>query len=490
MPIAPNPDGGSSGDNIPPIAVNSVNVGQFTSSPVAVNQGDVHWNSTAQTLNVYASSGWLSTPFTGVANTFTVGGQIIQTGADGSTGLEIARNSATQSANLFQLEQSDGTTVMASFGPNGNLSIRNDNGAAATIPLSVTANATQSVNLFQILASDNSTVRAAFSSAGALTVTPSAGTAAATITAPGSAVGLVVKAGASGSSNAQEWWAQGGSSAASYVDVFGRTFVLTYGTNFGGAFNVGTGSASTPVMVGRGTTNQTADLHQLQNNSGTVLGGRNALAQVYSGSTAPVTVSTGGAISGTSSGTTATLTSASAHGLATGDLVTIAGMTPSGYNGTYLVATVPTTTTFTVTTSGSNLGASTVSGTASVPAQASFTARSAGTVGLVVRPAQSVTTVAHIQEWRDSGNVMFMAVTGSAGIRDKDSATVWMLPGNRNLQLFSGSASVGGGSGVLGIANANTVPNSNPSGGGILYAEGGALKWRGSSGTVTTIAVA
>jgi hypothetical protein len=43
---------------------------------------------------------------------------------------------------------------------------------------------------------------------------------------------------------------------------------------------------------------------------------------------------------------------------------------------------------------------------------------------------------------------------------------------------------------VIGIANAATVPSANPSGGGVLYAEAGALKWRGSGGTVTTIAAA
>lgn len=51
-------------------------------------------------------------------------------------------------------------------------------------------------------------------------------------------------------------------------------------------------------------------------------------------------------------------------------------------------------------------------------------------------------------------------------------------------------ASYGAGSGVVFIANANTVPSANPVGGGIIYAEGGALKYRGSSGTVTTLAPA
>ncbi len=59
-----------------------------------------------------------------------------------------------------------------------------------------------------------------------------------------------------------------------------------------------------------------------------------------------------------------------------------------------------------------------------------------------------------------------------------------------SLYLFGTTPSIGGGSRVLGIANAATVPSSNPSGGGVLYAEAGALKWRGSSGTVTTIAAA
>lgn len=46
----------------------------------------------------------------------------------------------------------------------------------------------------------------------------------------------------------------------------------------------------------------------------------------------------------------------------------------------------------------------------------------------------------------------------------------------------------GNGAGVIGLANVSTAPTTNPSGGGVLYVEGGALKYRGSSGTVTTLA--
>lgn len=46
----------------------------------------------------------------------------------------------------------------------------------------------------------------------------------------------------------------------------------------------------------------------------------------------------------------------------------------------------------------------------------------------------------------------------------------------------------GSGEKCIGIANATTVPTTNPTGGGVMYIESGALKYRGSSGTVTTIA--
>ena len=59
---------------------------------------------------------------------------------------------------------------------------------------------------------------------------------------------------------------------------------------------------------------------------------------------------------------------------------------------------------------------------------------------------------------------------------------------NGNIGLV-GATSFGASSvGVVGIANATTVPTGNPTGGGVLYVESGALKYRGSSGTVTTIA--
>jgi hypothetical protein len=62
---------------------------------------------------------------------------------------------------------------------------------------------------------------------------------------------------------------------------------------------------------------------------------------------------------------------------------------------------------------------------------------------------------------------------------------------NSDLNLgISGGSDFQDGKKVVSIPNAGTVPTTNPSGGGILYVEAGALKYRGSSGTVTNIALA
>lgn len=56
------------------------------------------------------------------------------------------------------------------------------------------------------------------------------------------------------------------------------------------------------------------------------------------------------------------------------------------------------------------------------------------------------------------------------------------------LQFGSFTTDHGGGQKVIGLDNCIAAPTTNATGGGILYCEAGALKYRGSSGTVTTIA--
>lgn len=95
-----------------------------------------------------------------------------------------------------------------------------------------------------------------------------------------------------------------------------------------------------------------------------------------------------------------------------------------------------------------------------------------------------------------SGGYVFS--TGSAGLQlIADAAAPIELCTNAGIKRMTiasngnigiNTTSVGGGVFVVAIANATTVPTTNPTGGGILYVDGGALKYRGSSGTVTTIA--
>lgn len=51
-------------------------------------------------------------------------------------------------------------------------------------------------------------------------------------------------------------------------------------------------------------------------------------------------------------------------------------------------------------------------------------------------------------------------------------------------------SSFGNGSGVIGLRNASVIPTTNSGVGGVLYVTGGALTYRGSSGTITTLGAA
>ncbi|WP_055523454.1 CHAP domain-containing protein [Streptomyces graminilatus] len=106
------------------------------------------------------------------------------------------------------------------------------------------------------------------------------------------------------------------------------------------------------------------------------------------------------------------------------------------------------------------------------------------TVGLeVVSASSSATSLALFKD--ANGNVVF-EITGAG---NPVSRATHYFPAA--LQLGATAADLGGSAGaVLSMKNATTAPTTNPTGGGILFASGGALKWRGSSGTVTTIAPA
>jgi hypothetical protein len=112
-----------------------------------------------------------------------------------------------------------------------------------------------------------------------------------------------------------------------------------------------------------------------------------------------------------------------------------------------------------------------------------------GTTRVEVSPGSSNVTVQALNEARTATTELLSAGsiltywTGAAGSQSERMR----LDSSGNLGL--GGTSFGSGVKVFFLANA-TAPSTNPTGGGILYVESGALKFRGSSGTVTTIAAA
>jgi hypothetical protein len=312
-------------------------------------------------------------------------------------------------------------------------------------------------------------------------------------------IGAVIRGAASQTANLQEWQDSAGTILARVTS--GGAFFLTAPTLY--APSISAGAATNMGLRIYGSVSQTADLTQWQTSASAVLAGTNAVGQTFTGSTQPVTTQVGGTPTATTgTGTTATITLTSAPNVAVGDLIYVTGFTPLGYNSTtpVVVTGVSNTSPFSVSYANATTAAMTVAGTVSTPAQASVTARSAGTKGLIVKGASGQATrflevqdsTGAAQFWVNQAGVTVAQNGISTGVytANSDGSTVFTTPGSKNVQMGGGSASVGGGSGVVGISDRTTPPTSNPTGGGILYAEAGALKWRGSNGTVTVIAPA
>lgn len=106
------------------------------------------------------------------------------------------------------------------------------------------------------------------------------------------------------------------------------------------------------------------------------------------------------------------------------------------------------------------------------------------TVGLFIK-ANSGTGLQSILIQDSAGNNRFeIAASGSAVHRAASFFT-------SSVQIGATSLGIGGINGAaIGLTNVTAGPTSNPSGGGVLYVEAGALKYRGSGGTTTPIAPA
>lgn len=134
----------------------------------------------------------------------------------------------------------------------------------------------------------------------------------------------------------------------------------------------------------------------------------------------------------TGDGNTVTFTTAADHGFSESDSVVISGMDPEGYNGTYVIASTPTTTTFTV--SHTEVGTFVAGGTATVTTLGDYT----------------LDTLSHqdnIIEMNSSGAVTFTIPT--------DAALAW--PVGASMDIFAS------GTGVVTIAGDTGVTvNATP----------------------------
>jgi hypothetical protein len=149
-------------------------------------------------------------------------------------------------------------------------------------------------------------------------------------------------------------------------------------------------------------------------------------------------------------------------------------------------------------------GGGTFGGTTSISsAGLSVYAPAAAQAGAIIRGAASQT--ANLQEWQNSAGSVLASIdsggliTTTSYININNASSGIAQQGTYRIRFANGIVGIGStapaaGSGASGalvyVNNLTTAPTANATGGGYLYAEGGALKWRGSSGTITTIAAA
>lgn len=84
----------------------------------------------------------------------------------------------------------------------------------------------------------------------------------------------------------------------------------------------------------------------------------------------------------------------------------------------------------------------------------------------------------------------FSFVDNSGPLEYPALAAIRTLNGAFNMSLLEGLGDFQDGEGVVFVKNCIQIPLGNPTDGGFLYVQSGALKYRGSSGTITTLAPA
>jgi hypothetical protein len=311
--------------------------------------------------------------------------------------------------------------------------------------------------------------------------------------------GIVVRGFASQTANLLEFQNSSGT-AITYVTASGHITAssgsistlysggqLSSGTM--GYFNATTFAPSVSPIVVRGTTSQTADLTQWQNSAGSVLakvdsagmlvvGNTNGTIQVSASATTGLFPTTGAGLE-LCAGILSATDLIQAYNRGTSAFRTIQYRALShnfyvGSSGTVSLQANSSGVGINITPSGTSLA---------------VLAASASTVGAIIRGAASQT--ANLQEWQNSAGTVAASINPSGTFTA--ASGIVATNGMRSISHLSTSTVVSttivdnASTGHLILQNITTTPNT-PVGGGVLYVESGALKFKGSSGTVTTIA--
>jgi hypothetical protein len=208
------------------------------------------------------------------------------------------------------------------------------------------------------------------------------------------------------------------------------------------------------------------------NNTNCGAGGGRSAIQI----TLTATISTA-----TGSGTTVTYTTNSAHGLVAGQPVIITGLTPSGYNGTFAVVNIISSTQFTVT----NTTTGTSSGTGTIVAELVTVGGGGGSADYTATGGNATYSGTAVSGGIGIGGTAVAATGGSQTAGGTAASGGANQSGAAGIIIKGGNAGYRGGGGGGGYYGGGGGGSDN--GGGANYAGGGGgSSWTGYSGFTLT----
>ena len=246
----------------------------------------------------------------------------------------------------------------------------------------------------------------------------------------------------------------------SATEVGGTVTITTMGAH---GFTVG----ETVVIAGVSVAgyNATVTITSVTTTTFTFSAGTSGLAPASGGTATVNTVTITTASASTTAtgvsevGNAVTVTTAAAHPFTVGETVVIAGITPSGYNGTYVITSVPSSTTFTYVNPVSGLAASTVAGTVQL-AQNLVVGQTITIGGVSVTGYNGTFTVTATTA------TTFTVTTAATGLAPSGGGTFAATGGILNIQNGTalGLPSVSGATGSVTVNTPGTATPNNPIG--------------------------